>query len=158
MVSSEIEAKHTLGVAMISPDLKVLAINRRFQEWYPELDIEEHPHCYKAFRDHQRETPCRNCPTVKTFEDGQSHESEMDFSAPDGIRHLRIISTPLTATSDGRVTAVIETVDDMTEQRQSTTARLILDAERMESLLALNSMTLNRWRRSSLLPLNRVSA
>ncbi|OPY90903.1 MAG: Signal transduction histidine-protein kinase BarA [Syntrophus sp. PtaU1.Bin208] len=140
MLSSEGRENHTLGVAMISPDLKVLAINNRFREWYPALDIEAQPPCYLAFRFHQREEACRNCPVVKTLEDGQSHEAKMEVWAPDGARFFHIVSTPLISTSDGKITAVIETVDDITEQGQATEI-LIQDAERMESLLALNAMS-----------------
>jgi two-component system, sensor histidine kinase and response regulator len=140
MALSESKENREIGIAMISPDMRVLAINHQFQKWYPAPDIEEHPLCYKTFRFHQRESPCRNCPVVKTLEDGQSHESEIQISSPEGIRHLRVVSTPLTAFSDGRITAVIETIEDMTEQRQSTDM-LIMDAERMEALLTLSSMT-----------------
>jgi len=103
MGTSESKENRTLGVAMISPDLKVLAINHRMKEWYPALDIGEHPLCYRVFRFPPREKACRNCPVVKTLEDGQSHESEMEISTPEGVRNFRIVAPPLTA-SDGRIT------------------------------------------------------
>ena len=140
MISSDVKEERTFGVAMLSPDLKVLAINNRFREWFPALKIEDQPLCYKVFRFHPREGSCPNCPVLKTLEDGQSHEAKMEVWSPDGIRILHVVSTPLASSSDGRVTAVIETVVDRTEQEKSTET-LIQDAERMESLLTLNSMS-----------------
>jgi PAS domain S-box-containing protein len=76
---------------------------------------------------------------LKTLEDGLSHEAEMERSTPDGIIKFRVITTPL-VDSNGKIDSVIETVENIMEHRQST-AMLIQDAERMESLLTINSMT-----------------
>lgn len=54
MDASERKENRKVGVAMISPDLEVLAVNRRMQEWYPALDLAKRPLCYRAF-----DTPLR---------------------------------------------------------------------------------------------------
>jgi hypothetical protein len=76
---------------------------------------------------------------LKTLEDGLSHEAEMERATPDGIVKFRVVTTPL-IDPNGKIDSVIETVENLMEQRQSM-AMLIQDAERMESLLTINSMT-----------------
>jgi PAS domain S-box-containing protein len=123
MDASERKENRKVGVAMISPDLEVLAVNRRMQEWFPALDLAKRPLCYRAFDTPLRDEACGNCTIFKTMEDGQSHEAEMERPTPDGIRQYRIVLTPLLS-SDGGVTAAIEMVEDITEQKQAETALL----------------------------------
>jgi len=108
----------SVGVVMISPELEVLAINHRIQKWFPALNVEERPLCYRAFNAPPRSEACAFCPILKTLKDGKLHEVEMEKTTPDGIRHYRIVSTPITD-SDGRITAAIEMAEDITTQKQT---------------------------------------
>jgi PAS domain S-box-containing protein len=114
------------GVAMIGPDMEVLALNRRMREWFRDTDLAQRPVCHRAFNFVPRDEACPNCPTRMTLEDGQMHEGEMEKPTPDGIRYYRIVSTPLTD-SDGRVMAAVEMMDDITERKgvEEAQARLL---------------------------------
>jgi PAS domain S-box-containing protein len=106
------------GVAMIGPDMEVLALNRRMREWFPAVDLEQRPLCHRAFNFVPSDHACPNCPTRMTLEDGQLHEGEMEKQTPDGTRYYRIVATPLTDL-EGRVTAAVQMVEDVTERKHT---------------------------------------
>ena len=62
------------GIALISPRLEILELNRQMRAWFPDIDPDLRPLCYQAFNDPPREAPCSYCPTLKTIQDGQVHE------------------------------------------------------------------------------------
>ncbi len=104
------------GVAMIGPDMRVMELNRRMQEWFPQTDLAQHPLCHQALNFLPRDSVCPNCPTWLTLQDGQMHESEIEKPTPEGMRYYRIVSTAL-IDQQGHVTAAIEMVDDVTERK-----------------------------------------
>jgi PAS domain S-box-containing protein len=108
----------SVGVAMIGPDMGILAINPRIRQWFPRTDPTGHQPCYDAFNGPPRNEPCTGCPVVKTLRDGQLHVFEREVSTCDGIRVIWITSTAITD-RDGNVTAVIEMIDDITERKQA---------------------------------------
>jgi len=108
----------SVGVAMIGPDMGILAINPRIRQWFPRTDPTGHQPCYDAFNVPPRNEPCTGCPVVKTLRDGQIHVFEREVSTCDGIRVIWITSTAITD-RDGNVTAVIEMIDDITERKRA---------------------------------------
>ncbi|NPV04613.1 MAG: PAS domain S-box protein [Syntrophaceae bacterium] len=104
-----------IGISLISPDMEILALNRQMRTWFPGIDIAQRPVCHRAFNDPPRDSVCPWCPTVKTLQDGQVHESVTETPAAGGVRHYRIVSSPV-LDRDGRVTAAIEMVDDITDR------------------------------------------
>ncbi len=113
-----------IGVAMISPDMEILTLNRQMLEWFPGVDVSARPVCHRAFNDPPDEEPCSYCPTIKTLRDGQTHESTTETPSPDGNRHFRVVATPV-RDADGEVIAAIEMVEDVT-------ARTLAEKERAE--------------------------
>jgi PAS domain S-box-containing protein len=107
-----------IGISVLGRDLRVLSVNRQMQKWFPEMDPEGHPVCYRCFNDPPRSEPCGYCPVVKTFTDGKVHEAITKTPAGEGIRNYRVVSSPL-CDEQGRVDAVIELVEDVTEQRRA---------------------------------------
>ncbi|MGA8180490.1 MAG: PAS domain S-box protein [Desulfobacterales bacterium] len=105
-----------IGVSLISPDMKILELNRQMREWFPGIHLAEHPTCYQAFNDPPRDRVCDYCPTCKSLQDGRVHESESETPQPGGVRNYRIVSSPL-FNAKGEVTASIEMVEDITERR-----------------------------------------
>jgi PAS domain S-box-containing protein len=108
----------SVGVALIGPNMEILALNRRMREWFPQVDLEQHPLCYRAFNTPPRNDCCTYCPTRQTLQDGRVHEAVTETPTPDGVRHYRIVSTPLTD-ADGKVTSAIEMVDDITDRKRA---------------------------------------
>lgn len=93
--------------------LRIKAVNKRFKE-----DFGEGAGfcCYEAYK--QREEPCENCPVVKTFEDGKSHQSEMIVTSRSNEKiHVLITTAPL-QNSFGEITQVIEMSTNITKIRQ----------------------------------------
>jgi PAS domain S-box-containing protein len=103
-----------IGVSLISPDMKIVTLNNQMKRWFPLIDVSKKPLCYEAFNDLPRETVCSYCPTIKTLQDGQVHESITETPAGNEIRHYRIISSPI-KDRNGRVLSAIEMVDDITD-------------------------------------------
>jgi len=103
-----------IGISLISPNMEILALNNQMKRWFPDIDIFRKPICYKAFNNPPRETACSYCPTYKTLQDGNVHESVTETPAERDIRNYRIISSPI-KDKDGKVIAAIEMVDDITE-------------------------------------------
>jgi PAS domain S-box-containing protein len=107
-----------VGIALISPAMKVLALNNQMRKWFPLIDSSAQHVCYRAFNDPPRESVCSYCPTNKTLSDGKTHQAVT--SAPSGgkVRHFKITSSPL-RDKRGEVVAAIEMVEDITKKKRS---------------------------------------
>lgn len=120
-----------IGIALISPDMETLEINRQMHKWFPATNLSKHPLCYRAFNDPPREAICEYCPTCKTLKDGLVHETTTTATKTGIERNFRIISSPIFNMS-GKVTAVVEMFEEITQ-------RLLLEsqlqqAQKMESV------------------------
>ncbi len=104
-----------IGVSLISPDMEIVTLNNQMKKWFPDIDVSKNPLCYEAFNNPPRETLCSYCPTIRTLQDGQVHESITETPAGNEIRHYRIIASPI-KDRYGRVLSAIEMVDDFTEK------------------------------------------
>lgn len=104
-----------IGIALISPGMEILTLNNQMKKWFPRIDPGKRPVCYRSFNDPPREEICPYCPTFKTLQDGEVHESVTETPALNDIRNYRIISSPIKDAS-GNVVAAIEMVDDITDR------------------------------------------
>ena len=120
-----------IGVSLISPQMEILELNRRMREWFPAVDPGQHPICYRALNDPPRETLCNYCPTCKTLRDGLVHEATTQTPQAGGVRNYRIVSSPILDT-EGKVTAAIEMVEDITEKLSMESQ--FRQAQKMESI------------------------
>lgn len=93
--------------------LRLVEINRRFKE-----DFDDRPgeHCFNVYK--SRETPCTDCPVIRTFADGESHQHETIVTAKDGSRYNVLISTAPIRDTSGEITHVMEMSTNITEIRQ----------------------------------------
>lgn len=103
-----------MGVALISPQMKILEMNSKMQQWYPDIKANGESLCYQSFTSSPREAPCSQCPTRKTLADGKVHEAVKQVTLADGNRDFKIISSAI-MDNDGKVIAAIELVNDITE-------------------------------------------
>ncbi len=120
-----------IGVSLISPEMSILELNKQMRQWFPDVDPVQYPACFRSFNYPPREEACDGCPVVKSFRDGKVHQATTQTSRPEGIRNFRIVSSPVFSRS-GEIWAVIELVDDITEQL-SLEAQL-RQAQKMESV------------------------
>jgi PAS domain S-box-containing protein len=104
-----------IGVAVISPKMEILTLNKQMRNWNPDIDLKTKPICYKAFNNPPKDSICRYCPTAKTLVDGVIHESITETTSVNGIRNYRIVSSPI-RNIDGEVICAIEMVEDVTER------------------------------------------
>ncbi|MCX7009680.1 MAG: HAMP domain-containing protein, partial [Kiritimatiellaeota bacterium] len=51
-----------IGVALISPKMEILALNRQMRTWYPHINVAAKSICYQAFNDPPRAEACSYCP------------------------------------------------------------------------------------------------
>lgn len=107
-----------VGIALIDPDMKILALNNQMRRWFPLIDTSFQPVCYEAFNDPPREAVCSFCPTLKTLNDGRVHKAVTNTPSGGKVRHFKITSSPL-RNRKGEVTAAIEMVEDITKKKRS---------------------------------------
>ncbi len=124
-----------IGIALISPGMEILWLNRQMRQWFPAVDASARPLCYAAYNSPPRTAPCSYCPTIQTLRDGQTHQAEADAPAGKEVRNYRIVSTPI-RDADGNVIAAIEMVEDVTDRKQAEEA---LRAERDYTANIINS-------------------
>ncbi len=92
---------------------RLAAANRRFKE---DFDVALGSYCYEIYK--HRDTPCPNCPVVKTFEDEKSHQTEMVVTSKSGERYNVLIWTAPLRNAAGKVTHVMEMSTNITQVRQ----------------------------------------
>jgi two-component system cell cycle sensor histidine kinase/response regulator CckA len=120
-----------IGVALISPKMEILDLNRRIREWFPAIDPGQRPICYRVFDDPPREAVCDDCPARKALQDGLAHESTTQKRRAGMVHFYRIVSSPILNVS-GKVSEVIVTVEDITEKLSLESQ--LWQAEKMESV------------------------
>jgi len=138
------------GIALLSPQLEILRMNRQMHAWFPHIDEGERPVCYRAFNNPPRTASCHYCPTLRTLQDGQVHEAVTETPVGKGIRHYRIVTSPIRDAA-GEIAAVIEIVEDVTLQAEKRAAleraREDLEAEvaRRTGELRAANQRLEQW-------------
>ncbi len=120
-----------IGVALISPGMKILEMNRQMRTWFPQIAMDSQPVCFEVFHTPAKTRPCGNCPTVKALGDGQIHEATVETSIRGAIRKYRLVATPI-HDSSGKVEAAIEMVEDITEKLAM--ERELLQAQKLASI------------------------
>ena len=106
-----------IGVALISPNMEILALNSQLRQWFPSIEVREQPLCYRAFNDPPRDELCSYCPTCATLQDGQIHEATTETPTGDMVKHYRVVASPIKDAA-GKVVAAVELVEDITERIQ----------------------------------------
>ncbi|HUH66767.1 MAG TPA: PAS domain S-box protein [Syntrophales bacterium] len=148
-----------IGIVMIDADMKVLALNRRMQEWFPGVDVSKRPVCYKVFHDPPLKKAPASCPVYRTLHDGLPHEAVVQKPVDGTVGHYRIVSAPV-RDKEGKVISAIKMVEDVTEhtnfherlreseRRYGTifettgTATMIVEGD---DTISLVNATLERW-------------
>jgi PAS domain S-box-containing protein len=120
-----------LGIVLIDPEMKVLELNPQMRKWFPHAQYKARPLCYEVFCDPPRKDICANCPIHATLQDGHVHELIHDARVSGDKRKFRIVTSPI-RDDQGRVTAAIEIVEDITaRQRMESQLR---QAQKMEAI------------------------
>lgn len=107
-----------VGVSLISPALDVLAMNLQMNQWFPGIGASRKSICYQTFAPHSPENTCSSCPAALSFKDGLVHEVIIRTPSGGLSGNCRVVSSPVKDAS-GRVAAVVETVEDLTERARA---------------------------------------
>jgi len=93
-------------------DFKLMAANRQFKERF---GLKERSHCFEAYKD--RNDACSDCPVAKTFENGDSHQTEMVLTDKSGQEITALVATAPIRNAAGEIFQVMEVATDITEIR-----------------------------------------
>lgn len=130
-----------VGIALISRNMEILALNNQMKKWYPDIDISQKPICYKSFNKPFINDACLNCPVCITLNDGEVHESVLDRIADNKVRNYRVISSPL-KDKKGKIIAAIEMIEDITDQKKAQEALQRSELKYRELVQNANSIIL----------------
>ena len=106
-----------VGVALIDPEMRVIEVNRKMRDWFPDIQLENRPACYRVFDGTDGDEPCTDCPALQTLRDGECHEETIRKSQEGCPRAYRVVASPI-HDRDQNVVATIEMVEDITESLQ----------------------------------------
>jgi len=120
-----------LGVALISPQMKVLETNPQMRRWFPNARPHEQLFCYEVFCDPPGNDICNHCPTKATLKDGRVHELIHTTRVAGNERKFRIVTSPI-RNAQGWVSAAIEIMEDITERQRL--EMQLRQAQKMEAL------------------------
>lgn len=102
------------GISIIDEDLKIIWVNPIIEQWTEPLEDLKGRYCYKVYQ--KRDTPCENCPTIKTFKSGKVEKArQFGYDNQGNIKYFEFTSAPMTDES-GRTIAVVELAVDLTEK------------------------------------------
>ncbi|MBF0243807.1 MAG: response regulator, partial [Planctomycetes bacterium] len=115
-----------LGVCLLSIEKRVLSVNRKLREWFPEGDWNSLPLCSEALLCGM-ECPNNNteCPIDAVLRDGEIHEGRRDIIIGKRARTMRIVTYPV-LNEKGKITGVVELMEDITERLE--TEKKLLEA------------------------------
>ncbi len=104
-----------VGVVMYDPDLKVLEINRKMQQWFSEISPGKEISCYQDISGHWTDGVGDDCLMATTFKTGKTCEDIRGLDTRQGEREFRIVTSPIVDNS-GRIYAGIGLYEDVTEK------------------------------------------
>lgn len=97
-------------ISIIDKDFNVIRANEKFRETYGDNRGKT---CFELYK--KKKSPCKNCPAVMSFEDGEEHISTQIGMTKSGEKsHYIVTSTPI-ARDDNGVSLVMEISTDITE-------------------------------------------
>ncbi len=130
-ISALVEAEHALeaergrldqvvrsvgaGLCLVDRDLRIVWANDLLARTFGPLDKMAGCLCHRIFA--RSESACRECPALRTFQDGGQHVADMPVPASDGGQRIIRLTTSPVRDADGRVVQVLELTQDVTEER-----------------------------------------
>jgi signal transduction histidine kinase/PleD family two-component response regulator len=120
-----------VGVALVSPEMRVLELNPQIRDWFPRARPQERQICYQVFNDPPGNAICEGCPAAATLRDGRMHEFVRKAGVAGTFHNFRVVTSPL-RDADSRVVAVIEIVEDITQRLVM--ERQLRQAQKMEAI------------------------
>ena len=102
----------SIGIVLIDRDMKILSLNPRIHQWFPQLyEGTDWGKYFEDFQDDNGSAP----PWILCLRDGRVHEAVVKIPVDDAVRHYRIVSSPI-LDEDGEVANMIQAVEDISER------------------------------------------
>ena len=108
-----------MGVHVLNGRRKILWVNERAMRRFKiteDSQIGEND-CYREF--FERESPCADCPAVRTLKSGRMEREEMRFEHQGETKYYLVTTTPLRRNSSLKETLIVETVQGITFQKKA---------------------------------------
>ncbi|GAB4347683.1 MAG: hypothetical protein Kow0089_25080 [Desulfobulbaceae bacterium] len=120
-LSSILDSIHD-GISVLTPELRILRVNRFLEEKFAAQAPLAGKRCYEIYR--QRDEPCEECPTRRTLDTGRPSSEILSFPVPGRgpCCWMEVFTYPvLQQGRDGspEVACVIEYMKDVTERRRA---------------------------------------
>jgi len=108
-----------MGVYVLNRERKVQWVNRRIMRRLQKGSVLQYQakYCYKEI--FKRKAPCDDCPALKTFETGLMEHTEIESDYKGEMRHYLITTSPLRRGQKEKDAFIIETVQDITYQKEA---------------------------------------
>ena len=104
------------GITIIDEDFKIIWVNPIIEKWAGLLEEIKGKNCYKVYQ--KRDTPCENCPSVKTFNTGKIEKArQYAYDTEGNLKYFEFTSAPK-QDERGRTVAVIEIAEDLMEKTE----------------------------------------
>ncbi|BBD07172.1 putative Diguanylate cyclase [Desulfovibrio ferrophilus] len=100
------------GMLLLDGDMKVVAANSTFKQWFPETEHDFGGHCYSLMGQQER---CPLCPCSTLFVDGEVHTQFKELSVHGAMRMFRVIACPI-RDNEGKVVQGGVMYSDVTEE------------------------------------------
>jgi len=102
-----------IGICLINKNMHVLEMNRTMHDWFPNVNLDDCPVCYRVFNNPSNDKICKDCPTARTLRTGITSEGQIKLEGHK--QTYRIVASAIIDTQ-GEVDTAIEMVDDITER------------------------------------------
>lgn len=103
------------ALALIDREMRILWHNDIFEEWFGKIDTSQGIKCYETCR--RLDSPCSECPGVKTFHSGGIEQMEQVITTRTGEkRFFQYITGPIR--DNGNVAQVLIMIQDITEKKR----------------------------------------
>jgi len=123
------------GISILDINLNIIGINNVLKNWYPTKTSFIGKKCYKVY--HNRDKPCKNCPTLKTLKSKKTTVGLVSYDEPNSKGWHELYCFPL-YNEDQEIIAIIEYVDDITKREKYKTV-----ADKLKKRLRFQSQTLS---------------
>ncbi len=120
-IADQIEKNNTImnnlgvGVAMFDGGMAIVEMNRKLQQWFPDISLDRSPCCGDICNASEQGECCAECPVNKTFRTGRTDETVRSIRTRNGEREFRIVASPIFDGAD-HVSGGIALYEDITEK------------------------------------------
>lgn len=120
-----------IGVAVLTAQMEIIQMNPQMRSWFSHVEPNKGIICYQSFQNPPRDSPCEDCPVVKTFAEGKSFDATIRLEGEQKDRYFRDHSSPI-YDENGDITATILLVEEVTEQL--TLEQELRQAQKLEAI------------------------